>query len=241
MNNLLKINTNENKILCTYFLQLAFFIQYFGCLPCLYTLKEKKSTLLTEFAYNPVTYNLLYKRIVFKSSCSWSSIVAQWVKNLTSIHEDSGLIPGLVRWVKGSGFATSWGIHHWCDSDLVLLWLWCRPAAAAPIQPLAWELSIWPRCSPKMGRKKKEFSYCVQCNSFSSMSSIPRKQCNSDFLFQSSTPRKQCDFLCCVFLIKSHCLRQLRYLDYHFNEHWSLYLFPQLSLLTSPNLFLLLV
>ena len=24
--------------------------------------------------------------------------------------------------------------------DLVLLWLWCRPAATAPIQPLAWEL-----------------------------------------------------------------------------------------------------
>ena len=25
-------------------------------------------------------------------------------------------------------------------SDLVLLWLWYRPAATAPIQPLAWEL-----------------------------------------------------------------------------------------------------
>ena len=23
--------------------------------------------------------------------------------------------------------------------DLVLLWLWCRPAATAPITPLAWE------------------------------------------------------------------------------------------------------
>ena len=26
-------------------------------------------------------------------------------------------------------------------SDLALLWLWCRPAAAVPIQPLAQELS----------------------------------------------------------------------------------------------------
>ena len=34
----------------------------------------------------------------------------------------------------------SCSIGHRYGSDLALLWLWHSPAAAAPIQPLAWEL-----------------------------------------------------------------------------------------------------
>jgi len=33
----------------------------------------------------------------------------------------------------------SCGVGHRLGSDLVLLWLWCRPAAIAPIRPLAWK------------------------------------------------------------------------------------------------------
>ena len=37
------------------------------------------------------------------------------------------------------GIAMSCDVGHRCDLDLALLWLWCRPAATAPIRPLAWE------------------------------------------------------------------------------------------------------
>ena len=58
--------------------------------------------------------------------------MAQQVKNPTSINEDMGSIHGLTPWVDGVGCRHS--------SDLVFLWLWCRLAAVALIQSLAWAL-----------------------------------------------------------------------------------------------------
>ena len=46
--------------------------------------------------------------------------------------------PCLVGW--GSGLAMSCGVGCRRGLDPALLWLWHRLAAAAPIQPLAWEL-----------------------------------------------------------------------------------------------------
>ena len=60
--------------------------------------------------------------------------------NVTSIHEDAGLTPGLTRWVKESA----------------LLWLWCRLAAEALIRPLACEPPYAAGLALKKTKKKKK-------------------------------------------------------------------------------------
>ena len=48
--------------------------------------------------------------------------------------------------------AMAWVI---CGLDLLLLWLWHRPATAASIPPLAWELPYAPGAAKKKKKKKK--------------------------------------------------------------------------------------
>ena len=68
--------------------------------------------------------------------------------NPTTIQEDEGSIPGLTQWV----------------GDLVLLWLWCRLAAVAPIQPLAWELPCDTGVTLKNEKKKKKSFETMKTN-----------------------------------------------------------------------------
>ena len=50
----------------------------------------------------------------------------------------------------------SCGIGRRQGLDPQLLWLWCRPAAAAPIEPLARELPYVPCVVLKKRQKKKK-------------------------------------------------------------------------------------
>jgi len=52
----------------------------------------------------------------------------------------------------------SYGVDQRRGLDLVLLWLWCRPAAIAPIRPLAWE-SPYAAGTPLKRPKKKKKDY----------------------------------------------------------------------------------
>ena len=50
----------------------------------------------------------------------------------------------------------SCGVGHRHRSDPVLLWLWCRPAATAPIRPLAWESPYVLGAAQEMEKKDQK-------------------------------------------------------------------------------------
>ena len=86
-------------------------------------------------------------------------MVSREEKKCTSIHD---MTCGFDPWPR-SGELRIW---FWCcvsyslssrhGVDPVLLWLWCRLAAAAPIQPIAWELPHATSLALKSKKKKKK-------------------------------------------------------------------------------------
>ena len=66
--------------------------------------------------------------------------------NPTRNHEVVSWIPDLAQWVR----------------DLVLLWLWYRPVATAPIRPLAWESPYAAEAAQEIAKEKKRERKPVQ-------------------------------------------------------------------------------
>ena len=66
------------------------------------------------------------------------------------------MIPALAQWVKHLAIAVSCSVGCRCGSDPVLLWLWHRPVATAPIRPLAWEPPHAARAAQEMAKRQKK-------------------------------------------------------------------------------------
>ena len=62
-------------------------------------------------------------------------------------------------WVVSCGVGCRWG------SDLAWLWLGCRPAAAAPVQPLAWEPPYADGVALKTKTKAEKCGYSAETTS----------------------------------------------------------------------------
>ena len=125
--------------------------------------------------------------------------MAQGVTNLISIHEDVGSIPSLTQWVK----------------EQVLLWLWCRPAAAALIQPLAWEISCATDAALKRQKQKQKQKTNQQCDSIHTVS----------FLVSPGSPPQPCT------------TSVFRLSGFEFAERQTIYSLWGLAFLTSQNVF----
>ena len=68
-----------------------------------------------------------------KIQCLGSSHYGAAETNLTRIDEDANFDPWPYLVGQGSGVAVSGGVGNRGSLDTMLLWLWCRPAALAPL------------------------------------------------------------------------------------------------------------
>ena len=89
------------------------------------------------------------KKLRYKRPTLGSSLHGSVITNLTSIHEDSGLIPGLAQWVKDLVYRSQMHLN------LAWLWLWLWLWCTAPTGPLAWELLYAMGTALKKIRKRK--------------------------------------------------------------------------------------
>ena len=91
-------------------------------------------------------------RFSLEFNLHWSSRHGSVVNELHRQPWGCGFSPWPRSVGQGSGVALSCGVGRRRRSDPMLLWLWCRPAAVAPIGPLAWE----PPYALKRPKKQKQ-------------------------------------------------------------------------------------
>ena len=85
-----------------------------------------------------VCVNIVQQRVPIMVQQKWILLVSMRMLGLTSLASFSE---------SRFGVAMSCGVGHRCGSDLALLWLWCRLAAAVPIPPQSENLhmpQMWP-------------------------------------------------------------------------------------------------
>ena len=95
--------------------------------------------------------------------------------NPTSMHGDARSNSGLPQWVKASSIAISCDLGHIHGLDPALLWLWCRPATVAPIQPLAWELpcAVCVALKKQKQMNQKNHDQAPQLTTFQAVGTAP--------------------------------------------------------------------
>ena len=114
----------------------------------------------------------------------------------------------------------SYGVGHRCGLDPVLLWLWCRPVATAPIRPLAWEPPYTASAALKRTKdqkKKKVYKGCLKYTA----------NIVCIYVFHTMLYRKQCVYWKCIssfvhgFFLNSHTHIISKFLDWRLNLSWS--------------------
>ena len=90
-----------------------------------------------------------------------------WLSGLRNQHntrEDEVLIPHLDQWVKDPALLKAARVGCKCSWDLVLLWLWRRPATAAPNWPLVQEHPYATSAAIKEEKKIVSFYEDIRCS-----------------------------------------------------------------------------